>query len=286
MSSAASSREMSGPKLAFTRLSPPDNQKESTPPPQTILFLHGGESCHLEFLRVVPFLQDEYQILLVDLPAHSRSREIPFSFDNAVSGLAHLIKTHAEDNHAHIVGLSLGGFIGLDLARRHPELVRSLWCTGCAPFSGFKRWAMSRSFLLSGLVSIAGQVANDSIFWASFGKDVEPIAGLRAEVQSNQNIRTLKPMFDELALFTLYTLAQIEDTRVAIIAGGKQDSVKDTLKAGNVLRERNPQSNAFVVRDAIHWWSLQLPEIFAHGVKAWIEGKDMPKAFEPLLTDI
>ena len=96
----------------------------------------------------------------------------------------------------------------------------------------------------------------------------------------------LKPMFDELASFTLANLAQIENSRVAIIAGGKQDNVEDTLKAGNVLRKTNPQCNAFVVRDAIHWWSLQLPEIFAHGVKAWVEDKEMPKAFEPLLTDI
>ena len=277
---------MNGPELGFTRLFPPDDQKKDALPSQTILFLHSGESYYLEFSRVVPFLQNEYQIFLVDLPAHSSSREIPFSFDNAVSGLAHLITTYVEDKQAHIVGLSLGGFIGLDLVRRRPELVRSLWCTGCAPFSGFRRWAMSRSFLLSGLVAVAGQVANDSIFWASLGKDVEPIAGLRAEVQSNQNIRTLKPMFDELASFTLANLAQIENSRVAIIAGGKQDNVEDTLKAGNVLRKTNPQCNAFVVRDAIHWWSLQLPEIFAHGVKAWVEDKEMPKAFELLLIDI
>jgi pimeloyl-ACP methyl ester carboxylesterase len=276
-------------KLAYTRLShsQQDPKQTNSPaiPPQTILFIHGSESSHLEFSHVAPFLQSTYEILLIDLPAHSRSRNIPFTFANAIAGLVHLIKSQTPDKKAHIVGLSLGGYIGLELARRHPELVRTLWCTGCAPPSGFQKWMFSRSILLSGLITIAGTIANERVFWASLGKDVEPIPGFRVEVQRNQNMGTLRPVFDELALITVRDLEQIASIRIAIVAGGKGDNVEDTREAGRVLREGNLECRAFVVRDAIHWWSLEKPELFAQGVRAWIERKEMPKEFEPLLAD-
>jgi pimeloyl-ACP methyl ester carboxylesterase len=270
-------------EIAYTRLSP--SQKpgvESSQP--TIVFLHGGESCHLEFSHVVPFLTDDYEILLVDLPGHSRSKAIPFTFDNAVNALSHLIKTQVKGGKAHIVGLSLGGFVGLELARRCSELVLSLWCTGCAPFSGYGLWLRSQSRLLSGLIVVAGGLATERMFWASLG--VEPMPGLREEVKKNQNITLLRSVFDELVSVTLENFAEIHGVRIAIIAGGKQDNVEDTVEAGKVLRSKNPECNAFVVRKAIHWWSLQLPEVFAQGIRAWVEGSEMPKVYEPLLPAV
>lgn len=129
---------------------------------------------------------------------------------------------------------------------------------------------------------MAGRLATERIFWASLG--VEPIPGLRAKVKNNQTMTLLRPVFDGLALVTLENFAEIQGVRVAIIAGGKHDNVEDTVEAGKALRSKNSECNAFVVRKAIHWWSLQLPEGFAQGVRAWVEGSEMPKAYESLLT--
>ncbi|KAL1896400.1 hypothetical protein Sste5346_004786 [Sporothrix stenoceras] len=283
-----------GPELAFTRLGPsskPDAPgttalPSSPSPPPTIVFLHGAESCSLEFTRVAAYLENDYDLLLVDLPAHSRSKHIPFSFDNTVNGLARLINKQVPEKKqkkAHIVGLSLGGFLALELARRHPELVRTVWCTGCSPFTGTRLWFMQHPRLLSGIVTFASMLATEKIFWATLG-GAQPIPGLRAEVQGNQNMATLRPVYEELALITNDNLAAIDGSiRVAIVAGGKLDNVADTKTAGEVLREKNPDSCAFVVRNAIHWWSLQFPELFAQGIRAWIEEKAMPKEYEILI---
>ena len=284
MSSGKSNPRQADMEIAYTRLSPSQKPSDENSSYPTIIFLHGSESCHLEFSRVAAFLTDDYELLLVDLPGHSRSKAIPFSFDNAINALTHLIKTQVKGGKAHIVGLSLGGFIALEFARQYPEQVLSLWGTGCAPFTGFRRWLTSQSRLLSGIISVIGHLATERIFWASLG--VEPIPGLRAEVVKNQNMTVLKGVFDGLALVTLESLAEIRGVRVAIIAGGKGDNVENTVEAGKVLRSKNPECNAFVVREAIHWWSLQLPEVFARGVRAWIEGSEMPKEYEPLLTAI
>ncbi|KAL1889507.1 hypothetical protein Sste5346_008885 [Sporothrix stenoceras] len=270
------------PQLAFTRLTPPAKPADAGPP--AIVFLHGAESCHLEFTRVATHLTANYDLFLVDLPAHSRSKHIPFSFDNTINGLVRLITTYVGEKKAHIVGLSLGGFLALAFARRHPDLVRSVWCTGCAPFTGTRLWFMQHPRLLSGIVTVASKLATEKTFWATLG-GAEPIPGLREEVQGNQNMATLRPVYEELALITNDSLAAIDGTvRVAIVAGGKLDNVADTTAAGVVLQKQNPASGAFVVRNAIHWWSLQFPELFAQGVRAWIEERAMPEEYEPLTT--
>ena len=49
-----------------------------------------------------------------------------------------------------------------------------------------------------------------------------------------------------------------------------------------MLNSKNPECKAFVVRDAVHLWDLQLPELFARGVRAWVDGSEMPTEFEVL----
>jgi pimeloyl-ACP methyl ester carboxylesterase len=265
-----------------TRLSTSPRPKDKNPSHAPIVFLHGHESCHLEYSRTTPFLSEHYELILVDLPGHSGSRDIlPFTLDNAVNALSHLVSTKVADGKAHIVGLSLGGYVGLEFARRHPELVLSLFCTGCAPLNGYKRWFLTRPRLLGGLTIVLGSLATDAMFWLSLG--LEPIPGLREEFRRNQNMPLLRAGYAAATSVSFEDLAEIQGVRIAIVAGGKQDLVEETRKVGRVLGSKNAECKAFVVRDAIHLWDLQLPELFAQGVKAWVEGSDMPKEYE-LLT--
>jgi len=269
-------------ELFYTRLSPsphPSDQESSHAP---IVFLHGLESCHIEFSRVTPFLSKDYELILVDLPGHSGSKDaLAFSMDNAINALSHLISTKAAGGKAHIVGMSLGGFVGLELARRKPELVLSLFCTGCAPFVGYRRWFISRPRLLGGIEIVLAKFVTDTIFWYSLG--LKPLPGLREEFHKNQSMALLTAGYTACTEVSLEKLAEIRSVRIAIIAGGKGDSVDGTRAAGRVLKSKNSDCRAFVVRDAVHLWDLQFPELFANGIRAWIHGNDMPKEFEMLV---
>jgi pimeloyl-ACP methyl ester carboxylesterase len=281
MSSQESNSKQPNLEISYTRLSPsphPNGKDSSHHAP--IVFLHGLELCHIEFSRTTPFLSKDYELILVDLPGHSRSRNIPFTFDNAIEALSHLISTKVAGGRAHIVGLSLGGAVGLELARRRPELVLSLFCTGCAPSSGFRRWIMSRPRLLGGVEIVLGKFATDAMFWFSLG--VEPVPGLREEFRKNQSMALLRAGYSACTAVTLEDLAEIRGVKVAIVAGGKRDSVEQTREVGRMLRSKDQECKAFVVRDAVHLWDLQLPELFAQGVRAWVDRSEMPKEFEVL----
>jgi hypothetical protein len=51
---------------------------------------------------------------------------------------------------------------------------------------------------------------------------------------------------------------------------------------GQVLRGGRDESRAFVVNGAVHAWNLRWPELFAEGIRAWIEKRELPKEFKEL----
>ena len=106
---------------------------------------------------------------------------------------------------------------------------------------------------------------------------------LITEMQKNQSMELLTAGYTAAHTVTLESLAKISRVRIAIVAGAKRDNVKDAKEAGVVLSRKNQECKAFVVREAVHLWDLQLPELFAQGVRAWIEKEKMPKDFEVLV---
>jgi pimeloyl-ACP methyl ester carboxylesterase len=282
MASQESSSKQSSPELFYTRLSPPPQPDggASSDERKVIVFLHGLETSHIEFSRITPFLSKDYELILVDLPGHSGSKKVlPLTLEKAANALSHLISTKVAGGKSHLVGMSLGGFVGLEFARRYPEQVLSLFCTGCAPYSGFRKWVMGHPRLLVG-VGIVGSKVPDSMFWKPIG--IEPLPGLREVFRENQSMALLTAGYNAVHAVTLEDLAKIQGVRIAIVAGAKRDSVEETREAGKVLSGKNPECKGFVVREAVHLWDLQLPELFAQGVRAWVEGSEMPKEFEML----
>ena len=91
------------------------------------MFLHGLGSCADDWTWQIPAFEREHRLLLVDLPGHYRS-PLPagaLSIDAMADAVAALLARLGEPP-AHVVGLSLGGCVGLALALRAPERVRSL----------------------------------------------------------------------------------------------------------------------------------------------------------------
>jgi pimeloyl-ACP methyl ester carboxylesterase len=117
MSSQESNPKEANPEIFYTRLTPSPDPSSKGSSHAPIVFLHGLSTFHMEFSHVTPFLSEDYDLILVDLPGHSGSRDIlPFTLDNAVNALSHLISTKVAGGRAHIVGLSLGGVVALEFA--------------------------------------------------------------------------------------------------------------------------------------------------------------------------
>ncbi|KAL2126518.1 hypothetical protein VTI74DRAFT_778 [Chaetomium olivicolor] len=251
---------------------------------------HGLLSSHLEYTHFIPLLST-YNLLLVDLPGHSNSfststppRPESYSIASIADAVAGVIRTHAKGGKAHIVGLSMGGFVGLELARRYPELCSSAWVTGSAPFEGWAAWLAARPGWIEGFIWVM-EVLPDGVYnWLAGWQGLKPHGELREEMRRNRRWEVIYGVYRSILAGARWEEVKgIEGVRVLTVAGGKQDDVEATRKMGRVWTEMGREGcKAAVVRGAVHSCDLQMPEVFAEGVRAWVEGRELPREFEVL----
>lgn len=96
-----------------------------------IILVHGSVVTRTMWLPQLRGLAADFRVIAPDLPAHGSRADLPFSFDGAVEMLADLIQDEAR-GRAIVAGLSLGGYLAIDLARRYPGAVSGLVLSGCS----------------------------------------------------------------------------------------------------------------------------------------------------------
>ncbi|MBN1534582.1 MAG: alpha/beta fold hydrolase [Spirochaetes bacterium] len=98
---------------------------------EPLLLLHGGTAFIESFFMQIPALSSEFRVIAPDSRGHGRSDDVegPLHYAAMASDMAALLKA-LEIEDAYVVGWSDGGIIGIDLASRHPDLVKKLVVIG------------------------------------------------------------------------------------------------------------------------------------------------------------
>lgn len=102
---------------------------------EPIVFLHTGLQTGLtDFEYQREYFKNTYKVILPDLRGHGKSHENDISnyFEDAAIDLLETLDK-LEVVSAHIVGCSLGAFVGLYFAKRFPYKVKSLTISGISP---------------------------------------------------------------------------------------------------------------------------------------------------------
>mgnify|MGYP002335799212 CR=1 FL=1 len=93
---------------------------------ETIVFSHGLLWSHRMFQAQVDFLSRDYRVIAYDHRGQGQSEvKGPFDMDTVAEDAAALIQKLC-NGPVHFAGLSMGGFVGIRLAARYPQLVKSL----------------------------------------------------------------------------------------------------------------------------------------------------------------
>jgi pimeloyl-ACP methyl ester carboxylesterase len=93
-----------------------------------LVLLHGGGSTiDVTFGRVLPFLARTRRVIAVEEQGHGRTtdRDAPVRFDTSADDVAALLR-HLGIAQADLFGFSNGASVALEVAIRHPALVRKL----------------------------------------------------------------------------------------------------------------------------------------------------------------
>jgi pimeloyl-ACP methyl ester carboxylesterase len=90
-----------------------------------LVLLHGTRRTRAVWRRQVDGLSDAFRIITVDLPGHGTLADVPFRLRDAADLVSAVIDV-AGNGRAIVVGQSLGGYVGMDLAARRPDQVAGL----------------------------------------------------------------------------------------------------------------------------------------------------------------
>jgi pimeloyl-ACP methyl ester carboxylesterase len=108
----------------WTALGPPDAPG--------IVFIHGTRLTRSQWSAQVRLLSGRYRCVAVDLPGHGTLGDEPFTLDGAVDVVRRAVEAEVVSGRAVLVGLSLGGYVAVEAAEGHPDIVAGLVLAGCS----------------------------------------------------------------------------------------------------------------------------------------------------------
>lgn len=93
-----------------------------------LVLLHGGGSTiESTFGRILPYFADTRRVIVLEEQGHGRTsdRDAPVRFESSADDVAALLR-HLKVEQADLFGFSNGASVALQVAIRHPRLVRKL----------------------------------------------------------------------------------------------------------------------------------------------------------------
>jgi pimeloyl-ACP methyl ester carboxylesterase len=249
-------------------------QETGTTGAPSIVFLHGVGTSGWMWWTQTAGLSD-FHCLNLDLPGHGKSNHIPWvSLEETANQVAALIEAHATNGHAHIVGLSLGAYIGLVLLEHHANLVNR------AVFSGVTSEPMSGKNQLNmffGMMSLLHHrpLANIQAKLLGLPPDMQKAFTDNFMAMSMDTYRTI---MTEAVDFSVPSALEHVTTPTLVLAGGTES--EGILHAVEVISERMPNAQGAIAPGVKHGWNVQLPDLFNATVRAWLTDTPLPQQLQ------
>lgn len=233
---------------------------------ETVVFAHGLLWSGRMFDAQVLALRDRYRCITYDLRGQGRSEVTAggYDMDTLAEDAAALIEALGAAP-CHFVGLSMGGFIGMRLAIRRPELLRSLVLMETSPDA--EPEASARKYRMLGRVArwISMRLVADRVMKIMFGwtflvdpdREAERRAW-RAHLLGNHRVgiqRALRGVTDRESVYQ-----QLDRIRLpTLVVVGDQDVATPPEKAERIAA-RIPGARMVVIPAAGHTSSVEEPE--------------------------
>lgn len=245
-----------------------------------VIFLHAAGISSWMWRDITAKLPDTTHILL-DLPGHGASNSIPWQ---SIAHTAQLIwseldRSLGQDEMAargiHLVGISLGSYVGMAMLAARPDAVAT------AVFSGMHTLKMKNAALLklfamlmtpfSRLPFMTKQTAR---MFGLKGDDVDVFASEARKTRLSAIRRTIRNVINYVPPENLSAI----ETRILFVAGSKEHAT--ILQSLNWLAAHTKHGQAAIAPGLGHGWAGQDPVLFAKTIEAHQSASALPQEMQ------
>jgi 3-oxoadipate enol-lactonase len=239
---------------------------------EPLLFIHGLGSSVRDWEYQVPFFARNYEVIVCDVRGHGESDKPPgpYSIPLFARDVAGLIEG-LDIAPAHVVGVSMGGMIGLELVVHRPELVRSLVVVNSLPDMVVRTWrqrlAVWQRLLMAPLLGMekVADVLSQRLFPKAEQAELRELCRQR---WAENDPRAYREATKAIVGWTVSEQLGAIVCPVLVVSGDHDYSPVET-KAAYV--ERIPQGELVVVEDSRHGTPVDQPEAFNREVGAFLQ---------------
>jgi pimeloyl-ACP methyl ester carboxylesterase len=235
-----------------------------------ILFLHAigtnGWMWEDQFLRL-----EGFRCIAPDLPGHGLSRSIAWrSLEDTADLVADVIRREI-GRQVHIVGLSLGAYVGLTLLSRHQELVDRAVLSGLNVLPlPYKRLMIISAWMAAPLLKLplsarinARALKIPAEHVEAYSQSMRPLSLHSFLAASGDAIR-----------FTVPQNASEITNPTLLIAGEREHAFIHRSIA--MLHDVLPNARKRIAEGVGHGWCGEAPRLFADTVGSWCQGHELP----------
>jgi pimeloyl-ACP methyl ester carboxylesterase len=243
---------------------------------ETIIFLHGDGIAGWMWDEQLKAFSD-YHCIVPDLPGHGKSAEVKsFTVQSAADMIIDIIKNKANNGKAHLVGLSWGAQIVVQILSTAPEVVDHALISGAI----VRNSQPTETFLelLNHLIKVYLPDKNKTIRIMSYVRSYNIPRNLRSKFKESTYIIepcSLDKIIRENMLFKMPDNLENANVPVLVITGQKDYRIVEE-SALNLLNVLQNSKGASALKLG-HLWNLENPELFDNVLRAWITDEELPK---------
>jgi len=241
---------------------------------QTIIFIHSGTLANWMYNEQIKVFKD-YHCLIPDLPEHGQSIGVkPFTIKNSAEKIINIIENKAHNGKAHLVGISLGAQIILQILSIKPNIVEDAFISGTLTrtIPETEKFLELLNYTTRTYIPVMGTDFFIKANMRSYNMPKHLFDNFKKSTQII-NPDALERILKENMLFKLSDDLKKVKTPVLVMAGEKDYKIIHESSYNLIKTLKNSQG--YIAPKVGHLWNLESPNFFNKILKYWINNRNM-----------